>query len=150
MKKNEIITLNDIEYTLELNRDSFLKIDQYSNIQSSMEKIQEDLYDYVEEIADDTDPFANSIDEDKIEEITNEKLNTLHKIIERAFWIWLYPNHKLNISQVKEILEPYYDDNDKFEYISQKYGELLQKCVEIRNEYLEERKNLQALANKKK
>lgn len=148
MKKNEIIELNGVEYTLELNRDSFLKIDQYSNIQKSMEIVQKDLYEHIDEIDDNTDPFAKNISDEDIENAMNEKINTLHKIIERAFWIWMYPNHKFPISKVQEILKPYYDDNKKFEYISERYGEYIQKCVEIRNEYLEEQKNLKALANK--
>ena len=32
MKRNEIIELNGVEYTLELNRDSFLQIDKICNI----------------------------------------------------------------------------------------------------------------------
>lgn len=149
MKKNEIIKLNDIEYTLELNRDTFLKIDQYSNIQKSMDIIHKDLYDYVEDVTDDIDPFAEKLDDEVIENAIKEKLDTLHKIIERAFWLWLYPNHKLNITQIREILKPYFDDDEKFKWISEKYGEYLQKCIEIRNEYVEQ-KNLKAQANKNK
>lgn len=149
MKKNEIIELNGIEYTLELNRDTFLKIDQYSNIQKSMAIIQKNVYDYVEVINDNTDPFAETLDDETIENVMKEKLDTLHKIIERAFWLWLYPNHKLNITQIREILKPYFDDDNKFEWISEKYGEYLQKCIEIRNEYIEQ-KNLKAQASKNK
>lgn len=149
MKRNEIIELNGIEYTLELNRDSFLKIDQYSNIQKSMESLQKDLYEHIEEIDDNTNPFANSISDEDIEEATQEKLNTLHKIIERAFWIWLYPNHQLKISEVQEILAPYFEDDEKFEFLGNKYGEYLNECVEIRDSYLNERKNLKAQINKK-
>ena len=148
MKKNEIIELNGFEYTLELNRDSFLKIDQYSNVKKSMEVIQKDLYEYIDEIDDNTDPFANEIDYDKLEEEANNKLNTLHKIMERAYWIWLYPEHKLSITEVKQILNPYFEDDDKFEWLCEKYGEFMQKCVEIRNEYNENQKNLKAQANK--
>ena len=32
MKKNEIIELNGVEYTVELNRESFLQIDKICNI----------------------------------------------------------------------------------------------------------------------
>jgi len=39
MKKNEIIELNGKEYTLELNRDSFLQIDKICNVKNSMEII---------------------------------------------------------------------------------------------------------------
>ena len=149
MKKNEVIVLNGVEYTLELNRDTFLKIDQYSNIQKSMEIINKDLYEYIEDINDDVDPFADKLDDDTLEMAVKEKLDTLHKIIERAFWLWLYPNHKLNITQIREILKPYYEDDEKFKWISEKYGEYLQKCIEIRNEYVEQ-KNLKAQANKNK
>lgn len=148
MKRNEIILLNDTEYTLELNRDSFLKIDQYSNLKQSMDTVKQDLYEYYEEIDDNTDPFAEEIKDEDIEKVVNEKIETLRKIVERAFWIWLYPNHKLGISKVQEILKPYFDDDKQFEWISEKYGEYMQKCVEIRTEYLEEQKNLKALANK--
>lgn len=149
MKKNEVIVLNGVEYTLELNRDTFLKIDQYSNIQKSMEIINKDLYEYIEDINDDVDPFADKLDDETLENAMKEKLDTLHKIIERAFWLWLYPNHKLNITQIREILKPYYEDDEKFKWISEKYGEYLQKCIEIRNEYVEQ-KNLKAQANKNK
>ena len=148
MKRNEIIELNDFEYTLELNRDSFLKIEQFSNLQKSMKKINEELIEHIDEIDDNTDPFATEVNDEEIEKRIEEKLNTLYKVIERAFWIWLYPNHKLPISEVKQILAPYFEDEEKFEYISEKYGEFLQKCVEIRNNYLEEQKNLKAQANK--
>lgn len=141
MKKNEIIELNGVEYTLELNRDSFLKIDQYCNVQKSMEIIEKDLYEYIDEIDDNVDPFANSIDESTLKLKVEEKVNTLHKIIERAFWIWLYPNHKLNISQIQEILKPYYEDDEKFNFICEKYGQYLQMCVEIRNDIQENQKN---------
>ena len=49
MKKNEIIELNGVEYTLELNRDIFLKIDKLCNIQKSMNIIYIGLYDYMYE-----------------------------------------------------------------------------------------------------
>lgn len=149
MKKNEVIELNGVEYTLELNRDSFLKIDQYSNIQKSMETIRKDLYEHIEEIDDDTDPFADELNDEVLAKAVNEKVETLYKILERAYWIWLYPNHKLSISQVKEILKPYFEDDDKIQWLSEKYGEYLQACVEIRNEYAEQQKNLKAQANKR-
>ena len=52
MKRNEIIELNGVEYTLELNRESFLQIDKICNVKKSMEIIQRGLYEYVEEIDD--------------------------------------------------------------------------------------------------
>ena len=148
MKKNEIIELNGVEYTLELNRDSFLQIDKICNIQKSMEVIQQGLYDYVEDIDDNYNPFENMPSDEDLEKEVKKKDDTLHKIIERSFFIWLYPNHKLTITQVKELLAPYLDDEKKAEWIGEKLGQYLQECVEIREEYNEERKNLKAQANK--
>ena len=107
MKKNEIIELNGVEYTLELNRDSFLQIDKICNVQKSMEIINKGLYEYQEEIDDNYNPFENLISEEDLEKEVILKEQTLYKIVERAFFIWLYPNHKLTISQVKEIIKPY-------------------------------------------
>lgn len=148
MKKNEIITLDGKEYTLELNRDSFLKIDQYTNFQKSVGVIKENLYEYKEEIDENEDPFADVITDEEMDKIVEEKDNTLKKMITRAFWIWLYPNHKLNINQVEEILKSEFNDDDKYDKLVEKYSELLNECVEIKTQYEEERKNLKAQANK--
>ena len=148
MKKNEIIELNGVEYTLELNRESFLQIDKICNVQKSMEIIQRGLYDYVEEIDDNYNPFEDITTDEDIEKEVKLKEDTLYKIVERAFFIWLFPNHKLPISKVKEIIKPYLEDEEKALWIGEKLGEYLQKCVEIREEYNQERKNLKALANK--
>ena len=66
MKKNEIIELNGVEYTLELNRDSFLQIDKICNVQKSMEIIQKGLYEYVDEIDDNYNPLENTISDDVV------------------------------------------------------------------------------------
>lgn len=149
MKKNEIIELNGVEYTLELNRDSFLQIDKICNVQKSMEIIQKGLYEYIDEIDDDYNPLENSITEEDLEKEVKEKEEILHKIVERSFFIWMYPNHKLTISQVKEILAPYFEDDKKIEWLGEKLGQYLQECVEIREDYNQQRKNLQAQTNKK-
>ena len=150
MKKNEIIELNGVEYTLELNRDSFLQIDQLCNIQKSMEIIQRGLYKYLddEELSDDFDVNSLSVDENALKQEVELKEKTLYKIIERAFLIWLNPNHHLKPSEVKEILKPYFEDEEKAEWIGKKYGQYLQECIEIRENYNEEQKNLKAQANK--
>ena len=148
MKRNEIIELNGVEYTLELNRESFLQIDKICNVQKSMEIIQRGLYDYVEEIDDNYNPFEDITTDEDIEKEVKLKEDTLYKIVERSFFIWLYPNHKLPISQVKEILKPYLEDEKKAEWLGEKLGEYLQKCVEIRQEYVKEQKNLKAQINK--
>ena len=148
MKKNEIIELNGVEYTLELNRESFLQIDKICNVQKSMEIIQRGLYDYVDEIDDNYNPFEDITTDEDIEKEVKLKEDTLYKIVERSFFIWLYPNHKLPISQVKEILKPYLEDDKKAEWLGEKLGEYLQKCIEIRQEYVKEQKNLKAQINK--
>jgi hypothetical protein len=151
MKKNEIIELNGVEYTLELNRDSFLQIDQLCNIQKSMDIIQRGLYKYMddEELSDDFDLNTLSVDENAIKEEVELKEKTLYKIIERAFLIWLAPNHHLKPSEVKELLKPYFEDEEKEKWLGEQYGKYLQECIEIRESYNEEQKNLKALANKK-
>lgn len=151
MKKNEIIELNGVEYTLELNRNSFLQIDKLCNIRKSMDIVQRGLYEYIdeEELTDDFDINSLNVNDEDIEKEVELKEKTLHKIIERAFLIWLEPNHHLKPSEVSEILKPYFDDEEKAKYIAEKYGQYLQECIEIRNIYNEEQKNLKAQINKK-
>ena len=149
MKKNEIIELNGVEYTLELNRDSFLQIDRACNIKKSMAIIQESLYSYIDEIDDDFNPESLLVNEEELEEKVKLKEATLDKLIERALLIWLYPNHKLNITQLREILKPILEDEEKSEELGEKVAQYLQECVEIRQAYNEESKNLKAQINKK-
>lgn len=150
MKRNETIELNGEEYTLELNRDSFLQIDRICNISKSMEIINRGLYDYVEDIDDNYNPLDDlkNLSEDKLKEEVDLKEKTLKKIVQRSFFIWLYPNHKLPISKVDEILKPYLEDEKKAEWIGEKLGEYLNICVSIKEEYDKEQKNLKAQANK--
>lgn len=151
MKRNEIIELNGEEYTLELNRDSFLQIDKLCNIQKSMEIVQRGLYEYMdeEEIDDNFDINSLNISEEELEKEVEVKENTLHKIIERAFLIWLYPNHHLKLSEVRKLLKSYFDDEKKAKILGEQFGKYLQECIEIREEYNKERKNLKALTNNK-
>ena len=149
MKRNELITLNGVEYTLELNRDSFVQIDKICNIEQTMKILRKDLYEYVDEIDDDYNPLEDIVSDEDLDKEIEIKNQNLHKIIERAFFIWLYPNHKLKISEVKELLVPYFEDDKKFNELGEKFGELLQNSVSIREEYNQERKNLKAQINKK-
>ena len=150
MKKEEILELDGIEYTLQFNRDSFLKIDQYVNIEKTTLFIETNPYNYIDEVNDDTDPFGDeNTSIDKIMAINEEKERALQKMITRAFWIWLYPNNKLPLSKVQEILQPYFDDTEKFEFLAKKYNEYLNKCIEMKDSYLDELKNLKAQTNKK-
>lgn len=148
MKKNEVIELNGVEYTLELNRDSFLQIDKICNVAKSMQIINKPLYDYVEEIDDNYNPLESLPSDEDFEKEVELKAETLNKMTERAFFIWLYPNHKLTITQVREIIKPYLDDEEKAEFIGERLGYFLNECIAIRESYNEERKNLKAQANK--
>lgn len=149
MKRNEIIELNGVEYTLELNRDSAVQIEKYTNTQKTMQIITAPLVEYVEEIEENENPFENVVNIEEMQEKAQEKIEALNKMITRAFWIWLYPNHKLNINQVKEVLQPYLeDDGEKFSFINQKYAEYLELSTEISDKYIEEQKNLKAQVNK--
>ena len=148
MKLNEIIELNGKEYTVELNRESLIKIEQYTNIQQASDKINKPIIEDKSniELADDENPFADEISEDELEQKSQEKEAEVKKVFTRAFWIWLYPKEKLSLSQVSEILEPYFKDEESALKISELYKDLSQKSLDIREKYLEERKNLKALA----
>lgn len=151
MKKNEIIELNGVEYTLELNRESFMAVDKICNIEKTFNDIKSGIYNYIDnvELSEDYDPYENIPNDEEIEKQGKEKVEKFKKVVERAFFVWLYPNHKLPLSEVKEILKPYLDgDDEKYSFIGEKTSELLGKCVEIRDQYNEERKNLIAQANK--
>lgn len=151
MKKNEIIELNGKEYTLVLNRESFLQIDKLCNVEKSMEIINKSLYEYVDEIDDNFNPFEDmkDLDDEKIQKEIEEKEEVLHKLIERSMFLWLYPNYKMPISEVKELVKPYLEDEKKAEWLGEKIGQYLQECVNLRETYIDEQKNLKALANKK-
>lgn len=151
MKKNEIIELNGKEYTLELNRDSFLQIDKLCNIDKTMKIANKDLYEYMDDVELDDNFNLDSvkIDEETLEKEIQEKEKVLFRTIERSFLIWLYPNHHLQPSEVKEILKPYFEDEKKADWIGEQWGKFINECVELRETYLEEQKNLKALANKK-
>ena len=150
MKKNEIIELNGEQYTLELNRDSFIQIDKICNIDKSMAIVKRGFYEYEEEIDDNYNPLENIVSDEEIEQEMEIKHKTLKKLVENAFFIWLYPNHKLPISKVRELINPYFesDDESKIDWLSEKLGYYLQESVAIRQQYNKEQKNLKALANK--
>lgn len=151
MKKNEIIELNGKEYTLELNRDSFLQIDKLCNIEKTMEIANKNLYEYMDdvELTDDFNFDDLNINEEQLNKEIQEKEKVLYRALERSFLIWLAPNHHLKPSEVKEILKPYFEDEEKANWLGEQWGKYINECVEIRNQYAEERKNLEALANKK-
>ena len=148
MKRTEVVTLGGKEYTLELNRDSFIQIDKICDIQKSLEIVQRGLYDYIDEIDDNYNPLEDIPDKESMEKEVALKESTLKKIVERAFFIWLYPNHKLPISEVKKIIDPYFESEEKANEIGTMLGKYLQECVSMTQNYDEQEKNLKAQANK--
>ena len=73
MKRNEIIELNGVEYTLELNRESALKIEQYADLQKSMTLVQQSLIEHIEEIRD--DEFGDCDETEGAEELVVEEIS---------------------------------------------------------------------------
>ena len=149
MKLNETIELNGKEYTVELNRESAIRIEQYSNMQELAEILQKEIFEdkSKKEIADDEDPFAEKLDEEELIKANLQKSEALKKLYTRAFWIWLYPVEKLSIKEIEEILKPYLEAKEEknAEYLGKLYTDLMNKTVQVREDYIKEQKNLQAL-----
>lgn len=131
MKKTKTISLNGVEYTLELNRESFVQIDKICNIKKLMAEISADPYEYVDEIDDDYNPLENTPSLEEIQKKEEQKVVDTRKLYERGFFVWLYPNHKLKISEVQEILKPYFEDNEKYLELDKIFTEALHECVDI-------------------
>ena len=148
MKRTEVVTLGGKEYTLELNRDSFVQIDKICNIHDSLEIIQRGLYNYVDDIDDNYNPLEDIPTKEKMEEEVKMKYDVLKKLVERAFFIWLYPNHKLPISEVQKIIDPYFDSEKKSDEIGKLLNKYLTECISMVQDYNEQEKNLKAQANK--
>lgn len=134
MKLNEIIELNGEEYTLELNRQSFLQIDKICNVKKLMATLTTKAYDYIDEIDDDYDPFKEEIDEESQNKLIEEQDKELVNFIERSLFVWLYPNYKFPISKVKEMLKPYFngEKEEGIVYLFDKVADCIQKCTEIK------------------
>lgn len=152
MKKNETITLNGKDYTLELNRESYIQIDRLCNVQKSMDIIYKDMYTYYDDIdiSDDFDPSVLNVSDDELDKKIEQKEQRLEKMMTSAYFIWLYPNHHLKISEVKAIIDPYLKDEEKSKWLGEQTGKFLGECIEIRDKTNQERKNLQAQVNKNK
>lgn len=148
MKLNEIIELNGKEYKVELNRESVVRIEQYVNMEEASAIMSKQVFEDKSkvEIPDDENPFATAYEDEEIEKLAQQKTETIIKVYTRAFWIWLYPENKLSLKEVEELLKPYLEDEEKAQYIAEKYQYFTEKSVEVRQKYIEEQKNLKALA----
>ena len=134
MKRTKEIKLNGKDYTLELNRESFVQIDKICNIKKLMAKISANPYEYIDEIDDNYNPFENTPSIEDIQKLEEEKTQGIKMLCERAFFIWLYPNYKFKISEVQEMLKPYFEDIDKFSGLEDLFYEILDECVAIKDD----------------
>lgn len=149
MEKIEIVELNGKKYELVLNRESFVRIDRICDINQTMYIGSKPTYDVLNEIPDDYNPMED-INMDKVFETETNRLNALKKMIKMTFFVLLYPKNQLKISEVDELIEPYFESETKINEISTKVGELLQQCIELKDSAVKEfeEKNLKAQAKK--
>lgn len=149
MEKIEIVELNGKNYELVLNRESFVRIDRICNINETMRMGSKPSYELLDNIADDYNPMED-ITMDTVFETEMNRLNALKKMIKMTFFVLLYPKNQLKISEVDELIEPYFENNEKIEKISTKVGELLQQCTELKDDAVREfeEKNFKAQAKK--
>lgn len=144
---NERIEISGVEYTLFLNRQGLVAWEKFCREEN--QKIQELQEKYKDintdvEITDDTNPFEGLEEYDNLEEDT-ELISTTFR---RLYWIMLYTNHKLNITDASKL----YDEACK-EYGETQVIELAQQMIEDMNidkVSKTELKNLTALRPKKK
>lgn len=128
------IEIGGEKYTLFLNRKgivSWENITKFSNKAKQMEEkykgktMENELSNGTEPInvTDDTNPFDYSASEelDSIEEDTKE----IRQIYIKFYWIALYTNHKLSISQVTEL----------FAKAEEEYG--IQQLIELANKMVD-------------
>ena len=131
MKRTKEIELNGKQYTLELNRESFAQIDKICNLRKLRAQLEKEPYEYIDDIDDNYNPMEDVPNLEEIQKQAEEKINNTLKLYERAFFIWLYPNHKLKLSEVQEILKPYFEDDDKFEWLDNLFNETMNDCVSV-------------------
>lgn len=114
----EIIEINGTEYSLFLNREGIVAFEKYSRNESKkLQEIAKKLNEKAKtsvafEVKDDANPF-----EDKEilenEELINETANAQSNLYKRLYWIMMYTDQKLTISEV----------NDLYDKACEEYGE---------------------------
>lgn len=149
MEKIEIVELNGKKYELVLNRESFVRIDRICDVNATMYLGSKPTYEVLDEIPEDYNPMED-MSMDKVFETETKRLNGLKKLISMTLFVLMYPKNKLTPKEVQEIVETYFEDDKKIEEISTKVGELLQQCIEMKDEAIREfeEKNLKAQTKK--
>ena len=146
MEKTDVIELNGKEYVVQLNRQSYVAIDKYTNISKTIKAMNEEAVEYVDEVKEGVDPFEDLPTTEKILSIEEQKIESMKKLYIRAFWVWLYPKNKLDIDKVAEIINVCFEDDEQFNCISEKFSDFMDECIKIKHKEEEELKNLKALA----
>lgn len=128
----EKIEIAGTEYTLFLNRKGILSWENITKASKIAEEAQERNKDLIEKldtdepikVADNDNPFdyANDEELDKIE----AELEKLKEIYIKFYWIALYENHKLSVSEVKDL----------FIEAEKEYG--LEQLVNLANQMVED------------
>lgn len=108
---NEKIEIDGKEYTLFLNRKGLLTWEKIAKVVQESKKLKEKYKDALEkedndkpvEITDKSNPFE-FIDEEMVEALEDDETK-LKEIYIKFYWIALYENHKLTISEVRALFE---------------------------------------------
>ena len=123
----EIINVKGKDYTLFLNRKGLIAWEKFCKDENEkiqeLQKKYEGLFKDVE-IKDDTNPFESL---DNVEEIEQDK-DLVSNTYKRLYWIMLYTNHKLSVSDA----EKWYEDAVE-EYGEPQLYELAQQMIEDMN-----------------
>ena len=146
----EIINIAGKDYTLFLNRKGIVAWEKFAKEENrKMEEVQQRYNELFngsnEEITDETNPFEN------IEDIENDSDN-ISNSYRKLYWIMLYENHKLSLTQVNELYDKAMEEYGEVQLIA-----LATQMIEDANKNgLEEEedkkklKNLPALKPRKK
>ena len=121
----ETIEIGGKEYKLFLNRTAIVNWERLTKATEVASKYQELLSkpesDNVE-LAEDTNPFEMY---GNVEEELTEALDKMQDIYEKFYWVALYQNHKLSISEAKKL----------FEQAVEEYG--IEQLINLANQMLE-------------
>jgi len=102
---NEVISIDEKEYKLFLNRKGLVAWEKYAKEENSkIIKLSQELQDEMSgenaEINADTNPFENIEDTQ-----ANENDKVISSSYRKLYWIMLYENHKLSLDEVNELYD---------------------------------------------
>lgn len=129
---NEKIEIGNKEYTLFLNRKGIVSWEKITTLQKQAKEMEKKYEMYMElsqdeapiEVKDGDNPFEIS-GGSEIDELTADE-EKLKDIYVKFYWIALYENHKLPISEVKKL----------FEEAEKEYG--LEQLIGLANQMVED------------